>query len=75
MTVTYTAVVEFDAASGMYIGSVPQLPGALTQAASLDELRTNLKEVIELVLADMAAHGEEPSAAQFVGTQQLTITV
>lgn len=47
---TFTALVEFDAESGMYIGSIPQLPGAFTQGATLDELRANLVEVIELVL-------------------------
>ena len=59
---TFTAVVELDTTSGMYVGSIPQLPGAFTQAADLDELRANLKEVAELVLADMVAHGEQPRA-------------
>ena len=72
---TYTAIVEYDAESGMYVGSVPQLRGAHTQAASLDELQANLKEVVELVIADMLAHGEELPEAQFVGTQQLTVQV
>jgi predicted RNase H-like HicB family nuclease len=52
---TFTAVIEFDSESRMYIGSVPQLPGAFTQGATLDDLRQNLIEVVELVLAELTA--------------------
>jgi predicted RNase H-like HicB family nuclease len=52
---TFTAVIEFDAESGMYIGSVPQLPGAFTQGPTADELRKNLVEVIKLVLEELTA--------------------
>lgn len=45
----YTAVVERDRDTGLYVGSVPGFPGAHTQAATLDELNTNLQEVIELL--------------------------
>jgi predicted RNase H-like HicB family nuclease len=33
-----------------YIGFVEELPGANTQGATLEEVRENLKEAIELVL-------------------------
>lgn len=33
-----------------YVGFVEELPGANTQAATLDEARTNLHEAVELVL-------------------------
>lgn len=52
---TSTAVIEFESESGIYIGSVPQLPGAFTQGASLDELRKKPIEVVELVLEELAA--------------------
>jgi len=52
---TFTAVIEFDSESGMYIESVPQLSGAFTQGSTLDELRKNLIEVVELVLEEMIA--------------------
>ena len=32
-----------------YVGFVEELPGANTQAATLDEARTNLQEAVELV--------------------------
>ena len=46
----YTAIVERCPETGLYVGSVPGLPGAHTQAESLDELNKNLQEVIALVL-------------------------
>ena len=33
-----------------YVGFVEELPGANTQAATLDETRANLQEAVELVL-------------------------
>ena len=33
---------------------VPGIPGAHTQAETLDELQTNLKEVVELCLEEMS---------------------
>ncbi len=49
---TFTAYVEKDEETGLYIGIVPAVQGAHTQAATLDELRTNLKEVLELCLEE-----------------------
>jgi predicted RNase H-like HicB family nuclease len=46
---TYTAVVERDPQTGLYVGHIPGWPGAHTQAATLDELQTNLREVVELL--------------------------
>ena len=50
MPTSYTAYVEWDQDTRLYVGSVPGLPGAHTQAATLDELRTNLAEVVSLCL-------------------------
>jgi predicted RNase H-like HicB family nuclease len=58
MTRIYTAVVYRDKESGDYIASVPALPGTFTCAATMPELRANLQEAVELMLEDMAAHGE-----------------
>jgi predicted RNase H-like HicB family nuclease len=49
---TYTAVVEQCADTGLYVGYVPGFPGAHSQAATLDELNKNLREVIEMLLED-----------------------
>ncbi len=66
---TYTAVVERDPATGLYVGHVPGFPGAHSQGATLDELRTNLEEVVAMLLED----GEPPLEAEFVGTQTLRV--
>lgn len=70
---TFTAYVERDQESGLYVATVPGLPGAHTQAATLDELDTNLQEVIALVLEDMAERGEDPDIGHFVGIHQVEI--
>lgn len=49
---TFTAYVEWDPETQLYVGIIPGVPGAHTQAASLDELRQNLKEVPELCLEE-----------------------
>ena len=46
---SYTAVIERDPDTGLYVGHVPSFPGAHTQAETLDELHRNLREVIELL--------------------------
>ena len=68
-----TAHIEKDIESGLYVAIVPGIPGAHTQAETLDELQNNLKEVLELCLEEM-----EPDAKQelpeFVGIQQVEVT-
>lgn len=65
----FTAVVEKDTETGLYVGYVPGFPGAHTQAESLDELRDNLREVLEMLLEDGEPHFE----TEFVGTQEVVI--
>jgi predicted RNase H-like HicB family nuclease len=66
---TYTAVVERDPDTGFYVGYVPGFPGAHTQAATLDELNQNLREVIRLLLED----GEPEFETEFVGIQSVLV--
>ena len=65
---TYTAVVERDTDTGLFVGYVPGFPGAHSQAATLDELNENLKEVIAMLHED----GEPTLEADFVGIQTVT---
>jgi len=51
--IQFTAHIERDPETGLYIGMVPSIPGAYSQAKSLDELQLNLKEVVELCLEEM----------------------
>ncbi len=46
---TLTAVFE-EAEEGGFIGYVAELPGANTQGETLEEVRENLSEAIELIL-------------------------
>lgn len=45
---TFSAQVEWDPDTKLYVGIVPGIPGAQIQGATLDELHRNLKEVLEL---------------------------
>ena len=65
----YTAIVERCPETGLLVGYVPGWPGAHTQAASLDELQVNLREVIELLLEE----GEPQFEAEFMGTQTVNV--
>ena len=63
---SYTAIIESDADTGLYVGYVPGFPGAHSQGATLDELHRNLQEVIEMLLED-----DNPALeAELVGTEQ-----
>jgi predicted RNase H-like HicB family nuclease len=45
----FDVIIERDE-EGLYVGSVPQLPGCHTQGRSLDELMDRMREAIELCL-------------------------
>jgi len=47
---TFVAHVEWDPETELYVGIIPGTTGAHTQGETLDELRKNLKEVLELCL-------------------------
>jgi predicted RNase H-like HicB family nuclease len=66
---TFTAVVERDPETGLYVGYIPGWPGAHTQAETLDELQANLREVLALLLED----GEPRLETEFVGTQTILV--
>ena len=66
---TFPVIVERDPDTGLYVGSVPGWPGAHSQAGSLDELDTNLREVIEMLLED----GDPKLESEFVGLQTINV--
>jgi predicted RNase H-like HicB family nuclease len=66
---TFTAIVERDLDTKLYVGYVPRFSGAHSQGEALDELQENLREVIETLLED-----ENPLfETEFVGTQQIIV--
>ncbi|MDI6757457.1 MAG: type II toxin-antitoxin system HicB family antitoxin [Endomicrobiia bacterium] len=72
--ITATALVERDPDSGLYVAIVPGIPVAHTQAKSLDELRRNLKEVVELCLEEMDKDTKR-HLPEFIGIQQFEVAV
>ncbi len=70
---TFTAYVEWDPETKLYVGIVPDIAGAHTQGATLDELQKNLKEVLELCLEEYKGSTED--LPRFVGLQQIEVTV
>jgi len=65
---TFTAIVERDPETGLFVGHVPGFPGAHSQGESLDELNENLREVIAMLLED----GEPRLETEFIGTQTVS---
>ena len=69
----FTAFVEYDDESKLYVGIIPNVQGAHTQAETLDELQHNLQEVLELCLEENPEIANE--TLHFIGTQQVEISV
>jgi predicted RNase H-like HicB family nuclease len=66
----YSAVIERDAESGLFVGFVPGFPEAHSQASTPDELALNLEEVIVMLLED----GEPELESEFVGVQNVCVS-
>ena len=70
---TFTAYVEWDPETKLYVGIVPGLAGAHTQGATLDELQKNLKEVLELCVEEYKSSTDDLPV--FVGLQQVEVAI
>lgn len=70
----FTAHIEKDPDSDFYIGIIPNVPGAHTQAKTLDELSVRLKEVLALCFETMT-EDEKKDIPHFVGTQQISLAI
>ena len=46
----YTVIIQKDPVSGMYCGQCKQIPEAISQGSTVDELLENMKEAIELAI-------------------------
>jgi predicted RNase H-like HicB family nuclease len=69
MTQEFNVVIERDA-DGMFVASVPALPGCYTQASSREELMERIREAIELHLEDRA---EPPEDLEFVAVERVSV--
>ena len=63
----------FQKVSSGYIGFVEELPGANTQGPTLDEVRANLAEAVQLVLEANRALAQEAIGGQDVIREPLRL--
>ena len=66
---TFNIVIERDPDTNLYVGYVPGWAGAHSQGETVDELRRNLQEVLEMLLED----GEPKLESEFVGVQTIQV--
>ncbi len=69
MTQQFEVVVEKDS-EGYFVATVSALPGCHTQAKSLDELMSRIREAIELCLE---VRGSPTESLDFIGVQRVTV--
>lgn len=67
---TFTAIVERDLDTNLYVGYVPGFKGAHSQGETIEELTKNLKEVIAMLLEDNENQNFE---TEFIGTQHIIV--
>ncbi|MGB9777307.1 MAG: type II toxin-antitoxin system HicB family antitoxin [Anaerolineae bacterium] len=67
----FYVIIERDE-DGYYVGEVPQLRGCYAQGRTLDELMSNIREVILLALEDESGAVVEP-VPEFVGVQKVVV--
>jgi predicted RNase H-like HicB family nuclease len=65
----FTAIIEKCPDTALYVAHVPGLAGAHSQGATMEELISNLREVILMLLED----GEPTLDSEFVGTQSIVV--
>ncbi|MBU0667860.1 type II toxin-antitoxin system HicB family antitoxin [Patescibacteria group bacterium] len=70
----FLVIIEQDE-DGVYLARVPDLPGCHTQAKTLSQLYTRIKEAISLCLEVQKKEKLAVSTTKFIGVQQLEVTV
>jgi predicted RNase H-like HicB family nuclease len=65
----FSVIIEQDS-EGYYVATVPALRGCHTQAKSLDELMSRVREAVELCLE---TQDEAHDPLDFVGVQKITV--
>lgn len=73
----FKVLIEQDE-NGIYMASVPELPGCYTQGKTLEQARSRIREAIELVLEEEPQLRKEKikspkSSSQFFGIEEVTI--
>ena len=75
MSHEFTIIIERDPESEWLVGSVAELPGCYTQALSMAELESNMREAIQVYLETLDEQESEGPFPTFVGLQRLVVGV
>ncbi len=67
----FTIVIEKDPTTNLFIGYVPGMVGAHSQGETIDELKSNLKDVIGLCIQE----GDPFIVGEYIGTDQLEVII
>jgi len=73
MSHEFTIIIERDPESGWLVGSVAELPGCYSQAATLAVLESNMREAIQVYLETMDEQEAQGPFPVFVGLQRLEV--
>jgi predicted RNase H-like HicB family nuclease len=73
MSQEFTIIIERDPESGWLVGSVAELPGCYSQAATLAALESNMREAIHVYLETMDEQEAQGPFPAFVGLQRLEV--
>jgi predicted RNase H-like HicB family nuclease len=69
MSTEFNVVVERDP-DGLFVASVPALPGCYTQAATREELMARIAEAIQLHLED---RGDPIEPLEFIAVERISV--
>ncbi len=68
----FTVVLEKDE-DGIYVATVPALPGCISDGSTVEEAMANIKEAIQGFIEDMIADGEAiPHDIDIIGNVELS---
>ena len=69
----FTVVLEKDE-DGIYVATVPALPGCISDGSTVEEAIANIKEAIQGFIEDMIADGETiPHDIDIIGNIELRV--
>jgi len=69
----FTVVLEKDE-DGIYVATVPALPGCISDGSTVEEAMANIKEAIQGFIEDMIADGEAiPHDIDIIGNVELRV--
>lgn len=68
----FFAYIEYDKESNVYVGYIPSIVWAHTQADTLEELHIKLKEVLDLCLEEMDSE-EKKTIPEFVKVEEIEL--